>query len=265
MQPLSTIPAGTWTSLCRRCRGIFSDIDDTLTEDGVLVTAAYEQLVRARVAGLRIVLVTGRPLGWAEVLASLFPIDAAIAENGAVAAFPGGRRLYYEDEPARAAGNDRRRLAQERVRQELPQVKPASDQPLRDVDLAFDIGETVTLPAKDIAQLVAVLESCGLSTTRSSIHLHGSYSRADKAKMAARVAADLWNEPEASLRSDYIFVGDSPNDAPAFRFFEHSIGVANVARHESALEALRALPWAVTALRSGSGFAEAIACLLAHK
>ena len=60
-------------------RGVFYDIDDTLTHDGVVTTEAYAALVRARAAGLRVVLVTGRPAGWAEVLASLWPVDAAIA------------------------------------------------------------------------------------------------------------------------------------------------------------------------------------------
>src|SRR5436190_23975055 len=91
-----------------RLRGVFSDIDDTLTHEGVVVAEAYAALLRARDAGLRVVLVTGRPAGWAEVLASVWPIDAAIAENGGIAYLKRGRRVervYFE------ADNDAARLA----------------------------------------------------------------------------------------------------------------------------------------------------------
>ena len=54
---------------------------------------------------------------------------------------------------------------------------------------------------------------------------------------------------------------DSPNDAPMFAFFEHSVGVANVARFEGALEAE---PKYVTRAAAGAGFAELAARLLAH-
>src|SRR4051812_909882 len=76
-----------------RLRGVFSDIDDTLTHEGAVVPEAYNALVRARAAGLRLVLVTGRPAGWAEVLANVWPVDAAIAENGGIAYLKRGRRL----------------------------------------------------------------------------------------------------------------------------------------------------------------------------
>jgi HAD superfamily hydrolase (TIGR01484 family) len=260
-----TDPDAPFAAFARDCRGIFSDVDDTLTTHGRLFPAAYEALVRAHDAGLRVVLVTGRPLGWAEVMTSLFPIDAAIAENGAVAALPGGVRLYFEDEAARRNGRERREAARARVAQELPHVKPASDQPLRDVDLAFDINETVVLPTTDIDRLGEVLRSCGLATTRSSIHMHGSFSQGDKATMAARVAQHLWAEGSAELAQRYGFIGDSPNDAPAFRFFRHTFGVHNVRQHEEALLRVNALPWAVTRARSGAGFAEVVDRLLEAK
>ena len=71
--------------LSRSLRGIFCDVDDTLTHAGSLVPAAYEALVRATDAGLRVVAVTGRPAGWAEVFACTWPLAGAIAENGAFA------------------------------------------------------------------------------------------------------------------------------------------------------------------------------------
>ncbi|MEO6950904.1 MAG: hypothetical protein ABI321_03745, partial [Polyangia bacterium] len=148
------------------------------------------------------------------------------------------------------------------VARDLPWVKPAMDQSLRDVDLAYDIDEHEHLSPDDIQRTRSILESHGLRTTRSSIHLHGTYSAADKAKMSARVAAHLWSEPVDVLSERYFYVGDSPNDAPAFAFFQHAVGVANVARHHAALLALGVRIWAVTELPGGRGFAELTARIL---
>ena len=54
-----------------------------------------------------------------------------------------------------------------------------------------------------------------------------------------------------------IFVGDSPNDAPMFDFFSHSIGVANVRAFEGRIATP---PKYVTAGESGEGFAEVAGC-----
>ncbi len=265
MIPLAKVAGAKWAAVARAATCLYSDVDDTLTVQGKLSAEAYHALTELRAAGLRIVLVTGRPLGWAEVLASIFPIDAAVAENGAVAALPGGRRLYFDEDAVRLAGAERRVEAAALVRAALPDVHPASDQPLRDVDLAYDIAETVRHSDATIARLAAILDGAGLNVTRSSIHMHGTYSAADKGKMAALVARELWGDAPALVAARDLFVGDSPNDAPAFKFFRHSIGVANVLAHEHALRSLDALPWAVTTEKSGLGFAELAAAILPHR
>lgn len=259
---IDSLPNGQWSTVARAIRGIFSDIDDTLTEHGRLVPAAYAALTEARAAGLRLVLVTGRPLAWAEVLTAIFPVDAAVAENGAVAALPGGRRLYFEDVEARRAGALRREAAREQIAREHPEVKLAGDQPQRDVDLAYDIAETARLSEPDVARLTSILQSHGLRTTRSSIHLHGTYSAGDKAKMSALVGEVLWREEPRQIAADYLFVGDSPNDAPAFAFFSRSVGVANVLAFAEELTQRGCMPWAVTRSPSGRGFAELVGAVL---
>ena len=60
-----------------RLRGIFCDVDDTLTHGGVLVPAAYDAIARATAAGVYVVAVTGRPAGWAEVFACTWPLAGA--------------------------------------------------------------------------------------------------------------------------------------------------------------------------------------------
>ncbi len=247
-----------------RFRGLFSDIDDTLTHDGVIVPDAYAALVRARALGLRVVLVTGRPAGWAEVLASLWPVDAAIAENGGIAFLKHGRRLerlYFS--PADPT-EDARRLASlaEKILREFPYALRAEDSALRVTDVAFDIGETQHLPADQIAALTARCRELGARTIVSSVHAHACFHAADKAQMSARVAHKLWGEAEAEVAQHYAFVGDSPNDQAAFAFFDAAIGVANVTRYEAELSPP---PRYVTQASHGSGFAEAIELIARHR
>ena len=65
-----------------------------------------------------------------------------------------------------------------------------------------------------------------------------------------------------TARAHFVFVGDSPNDAPMFGFFSNTVGVANVLDFG---ERVRPLPAYVTLARCGAGFAETAACLLAKK
>lgn len=245
-------------------RGVFSDIDDTLTRDGVVGTEAYAALLRARAAGLRVILVTGRPAGWAEVLASLWPVDAAIAENGGIAYLRRDRRLeriyFAPGDPA----EDARRLAAlaDEILGTFPFARRSDDGALRITDVAFDIGEHHQLEAAQIEEITARCRERGARTQVSSVHAHACFHTADKAQMSARVAGALWGEAPAEVAARYAFVGDSPNDQAAFGFFTASIGVANVTRYAAQL---RPPPRYVTPSAHGKGFAEAIDVILADR
>ncbi|HEY4058053.1 MAG TPA: HAD-IIB family hydrolase [Kofleriaceae bacterium] len=244
-------------------RGVFSDVDDTLTHDGSVTVEAYDAIVRARAAGLRIVLVTGRPAGWAEVLASVWPVDAAIAENGGIAYLKRGRRLervyFAPGDPL----DDAKKLAalSADVLQRFSFAKRSDDSGLRITDVAFDVGETQHLPREQIDAITARCRELGARTLVSSVHAHACFHLADKARMSARIANILWGETESDTAAHYAFVGDSPNDQAAFTFFGASIGVANVARY---LKDLAPPPQYVTQAPNGRGFAEAMDVLLAH-
>lgn len=242
-------------------RGVFTDVDDTLTHDGVVVPEAYAAIVRARAAGLRVVLVTGRPAGWAEVLASVWPVDAAIAENGGVAYYKrDGRmnRLYFDrGDPADSAA--RLAAVADDVLQTFPFARRSDDVSLRVTDVAFDVGEFQKLSREQIDAIVAHCRALGARTLVSSVHAHACFHAADKALMAARIAEVLWGDTAEEAAAHYAFVGDSPNDQAAFTFFATSIGVANVARFVPQLDPP---PRYVTAASGGHGFAEAIDVLL---
>ena len=77
-QPLAELP----TEACQALRGVFCDIDDTLTWQGKLVPSAFVALGEAQRHGLRVVPVTGRPAGWVDHIARMWPVDGVVGENG---------------------------------------------------------------------------------------------------------------------------------------------------------------------------------------
>ncbi|MBP9940888.1 MAG: HAD hydrolase family protein, partial [Comamonas sp.] len=75
-------PIGNWRAP-QHISGVFTDIDDTLTTDGAITSDALEALGKLKAAGLHVVAITGRPVGWSEPFAGSWPVDAIVAENGA--------------------------------------------------------------------------------------------------------------------------------------------------------------------------------------
>ena len=63
-------------------------------------------------------------------------------------------------------------------------------------------------------------------------------------------------------REHYVFVGDSPNDAPMFAYFPHAVGVANIREFAGRLEHE---PRYVTTAAAGAGFCELADLLLAAR
>ena len=252
MQPLGALPLDG-------IAGVFADIDDTLTWQGALVPAAYAAICDGAAAGLRILLATGRPAGWADVLAALFPVAAVVAENGGYAVLRGGERRYWD--PAGVRLEQRRRLAAlaDEATATLPFAHLTADNDLRRVDLAFDLHEHQRLDEGQVGALTRLITAHGARHLRSSIHLHAFHGDHDKAAMLVRLAGELWGEGEEAVKARYLFVGDSPNDQAGFAFFPRSVGVANVARHAAALSPP---PAYVTPSPGGQGFAELMAAVL---
>jgi HAD superfamily hydrolase (TIGR01484 family) len=79
-------PLQHWPAADRRAlTGVFTDIDDTLTTDGAITPDALAALHALQAAGLTVIAITGRPIGWCAPFAQTWPVDAMVAENGAVA------------------------------------------------------------------------------------------------------------------------------------------------------------------------------------
>lgn len=244
-------------------RILFCDIDDTMTTDGLLPAETFTALWEARDVGLRVVPVTGRPAGWCDHIARMWPVDGVIGENGAFyfrkAKF--GIRRIHSQEPTERAKN-RRKLAKirEEILEEVPGSAVASDQAYREYDLAIDYCEDVKrLSKKKVAKIVEIFERNGATAKVSSIHVNGWFGDFDKLTMTKRYIREVdANELERDPCS-YSFVGDSPNDEPMFGAFQISFGVANIAPF---LDSLKHKPACIMQSSGGAGFAEVVSLIV---
>ena len=256
MRPLAELDARGVTAL-------LFDIDDTLTTDGKLTAAAYGALERLQRAGRRTVAVTGRPAGWCDHIARMWPMDAVVGENGAFYfAHSRGRleKRFHEDAPARRAKRARLDAIAAAILAAVPGCAVASDQPYRETDLAIDYCEDVPpLPLEAAERIAALMRDAGLTARISSIHVNGWFGDYDKLGMTRTLFAERFGIDLHARNAEVVFVGDSPNDAPMFGFFDKSVGVANVRRFAARLAAA---PKYLTARTSGSGFEELVYHLL---
>ena len=67
-----------------RLQIVISDVDDTITKNGKLYPDVLEAMWRIKASGRTIVLVTGGSVGWSDAYLRQWPVDAVIAESGAV-------------------------------------------------------------------------------------------------------------------------------------------------------------------------------------
>lgn len=249
----------------RRIRYLLTDIDDTLTVNGRLpavVFAAMEDLVRA---GIRVVPITGRPAGWCDHIARMWPVDGLVGENGAFYFRYDSRRKkmirrYWKTPEERQRDRERLEAIRQTVLDKVPGSAVAADQAYREADLAIDFCEDVpALPLSAAEAIKGIFEAAGATAKISSIHVNGWFGDYDKLAMSRLMFKEVFKKDLDQVRDQTVFCGDSPNDAPMFAFFPHSVGVANVRDFK---QQLAAAPTYVTCNRGGFGFAEMVAVLL---
>ncbi len=264
MKPLAAMPA----EVAKKIRGVFCDIDDTLSTKGKLTARAYAALERLHASGKRVIPITGRPAGWCDHIARMWPVDAVVGENGAFYFYYDAERKklaqrFLFDAAARAAKREKMIAVRERILREVPGCALASDQLYREADLAIDFCEDVPrLPFAEVDRIVALMRAAGMTAKISSIHVNGWFGDYDKLGMTRTLMQERYGIDLAREEAGYLFVGDSPNDAPMFSFFSNSVGVANVADFGARLTEA---PAYVSSRRSGDGFVEVAALLLGEQ
>jgi HAD superfamily hydrolase (TIGR01484 family) len=252
----------------RAARGVLADLDDTITTHGVLTPEAYAALARLRAAGLLVIPITGRPAGWCDHIARMWPVDAVVGENGAFyMRYDAPRRKlvkrFVVDARERAANRARLDAIGAKILRAVPGAALASDQLYREGDLAVDFCEDVApLPRADVDRIVAMMEAEGMTAKVSSIHVNGWFGRYDKLAMTRTLLAEVYAIDVDAERERFVFVGDSGNDAPMFAFFPNAVGVANV---RAFLDRIATPPAYVTTAEAGAGFAELANLLLSGR
>ena len=264
---MSLFELSKWSMADRaQVQGVLTDIDDTLTTNGAITPDALDALVRLRRAGLPVFAITGRPAGWSEGFALSWPVNAIVAENGAVALSRGADggldKRYVQDASTRQSNYRQLQAVLQHIETAMPQARRATDSAGRETDVAIDHSEFAHLNSHQITQVVKLMQDGGLHATVSSIHINGWIGHHDKLEGARWTVREHFGRDLDKELHRWVYVGDSTNDARMFGHFPHSVGVANVARFVDQLEYL---PRYVTASERGAGFTEVVNVLLAAR
>jgi hypothetical protein len=255
-------PIATWRPASPPL-GVLTDIDDTLTRDGAIEPAARAALRRLEEAGVPVLAITGRPMGWSEPLVRDRTLDAIVAENGAVALFREGGALrveYAQNKATRSANAGRLRQVAAQLQREVPQATLARDSAGRVTDIAIDHSEFAHLDARTIERVVSIMRAEGMNATVSSIHVNGWFG--DHTKLSGArwiVRRRLGRDLDAEL-DRWVYVGDSTNDQEMFAHFPLSVGVANLMRFAAEL---KVWPAYITRGERGAGFSEVADAIIA--
>ena len=261
MKPLDSLPV----EICKSIKAVLCDIDDTVTTDGRLQANAYSAMEALHEAGLIVLPITGRPAGWCDHIARMWPVDGVVGENGAFYFHYDrqGRvmhKRYQLPETARAENREKLDALRDQILDQVPGTAVASDQFYREADLAIDFCEDVPrLPIEEVERIVKIFTDAGATAKISSIHVNGWFGAYDKLTMTHTLFSEIFKTDLSLEKDHHIFVGDSPNDGPMFDYFPHSVGVANVNDFK---DQLPAAPRYVTSARSGDGFCELADTLL---
>jgi HAD superfamily hydrolase (TIGR01484 family) len=240
----------------RDLRVLLTDIDGTLTEDGRLPDSSYARLSALSRAGVYVVPVTGRPAGWCELIARLWPVHGVVGENGAFyfRLDKKMRRHFARSKDQRRQDREKLRAIRREVKAEVPGAGIASDQFARLFDLAIDFREDVKpLGDREIARIVDIFKKHGAKAKVSNIHVNGWFGDYDKLSTCRIYLQKQFGFSPDEMKKHCAFIGDSPNDEPMFAFFPMSFAVANI---QDFIDQLKHKPAYVTEAREAEGFCE---------
>ena len=261
MKPFENFPV----QARQKIRFVLADIDDTLTFEGRLPAAVFAAMERLQASGITVIPITGRPAGWCDHIARMWPVNAVVGENGAFyfrydEQLKKMHRRYWKSENERKKDRSKLEKIKQEILQKVPECRVSADQAYREADLAIDFCEDVPpLEVVKVDQIVEIFTRSGARAKISSIHVNGWFGKYDKLAMTTRLFDEVWDTDLNTDKNKVIFIGDSPNDVPMFEFFENSVGVANLL---SFADRVNPKPVWVTQNKGGYGFAEMVDVLL---
>lgn len=242
---------------------LLTDIDDTLTDEGLLGPEAYTALWNLHRSGIKVIPITGRPAGWCEMIARQWPVAGVVGENGGFYFRYHNKKMlrhFFFDSKTQKENREKLTQIEKEILMKVPGCALASDQFCRLMDLAIDFCEDVPpLPKSEVQKIVDIFHHHGAQAKISSIHVNGWFGNYDKLTMTLRMLAKEFGVGAKEAQDVCAFTGDSPNDEPMFGYFPHSYAVANI---QNFLADLRQKPTHIASARGGLGFAEIAARLL---
>jgi len=219
-----------------RFRAIASDYDSTLAHEGRVAPKTLKVLGRAREAGKKLILITGRTLDdLRTVFSEISLFDLIVAENGAILLDPTTGAEEFLCPPV--AASFLTQLSQEGV--------------------PFSVGKRVIATRRPheivIEQVMAKLNlHLAVSLNRESVMV---LPRGIDKASGVRAALQRLNIP----LSEVVGIGDAENDIPFLRLCGFSAAVAN------AIDALKQQVDQVTEGSDGAGASEIVELVIAGK
>lgn len=223
---------------------IITDFDGTLTIDGMLkhnVIKRIEELSKK----YKLIIVTGRPLSWCNMMINSFPLTAIVGENGA--------GYYYKDQynsiklHMLAITNMMDIIKfRETVQSKFPKLILSDDNIHRISDTAIILDNNYN-EVED--ELLNYLDDNKMIYKISNIHINiwkNDYNKLTGTKHLFK------NQFKKHNFDECIYFGDSPNDEPMFSEIV-SVGVNNI---NIFLPSMKNHPKYITDEREGYGFIE---------
>ncbi|MCP4023533.1 MAG: HAD-IIB family hydrolase [Desulfobacteraceae bacterium] len=261
MKPVKMFPLKNRSAI----RYLLTDIDDTITTNGRIPACAFQAMESLDNAGIKLIPITGRPAGWCDHIARMWPVKGIVGENGAFyyvydAANKKMIQRYFKTKEELSVDKKRLEKIKNEVLASVPGCAISSDQPFRTADLAVDFCEDVApLSQDEINRITHIFEAHGATAKVSSIHVNGWFGEYDKLTMTKLLFSEVFDTNLDAIKENVAFIGDSPNDEPMFEYFSNAVGVANVLAFKDQLVSKPA--W-ITTKRGGKGFAELAAILV---
>lgn len=264
----------------RQIKAVFFDIDDTFSGgnfdtpefEARIGAEAYSSLWKLHNAGIKLIPVTGRPAGWCDLIARMFPVDAIVGENGAfyLQCIERGHqksakyiKKYLEPESIRNKNAKKLLQLKKIILKKFKNAKTPSDQSYREFDLAIDYCEDVKRwKESEVQKLMEVCAQSGAQVKLSSIHVNTWFGKYDKWTCVQKVMKEVLGLSIQKDLNKIVYLGDSPNDEPFFKVLPLTVGVANVSRF---LSRMKSHPTYITNHNSGRGYAEFADVLLKAK
>jgi HAD superfamily hydrolase (TIGR01484 family) len=264
MLPMRDFPS----QVAKNLLGVFFDIDDTFTTHGKIGPKPFQALWSLKETGLKVVPITGRPAGWCDHIARMWPVDGVVGENGAFYFWYDQqekkvKKRFMDPDPVREANRRRLSLLKEEILNSVPGTALASDQPYRESDLAIDYCEDVKpLSWKEVERICGIFKNHGATCKVSSVHVNGWFGDYNKLEMTKLFVLEQWGLSLDESKDRFIFCGDSPNDEPMFEYFPQAAGVRNILNFAARMNHLPAF---VADHEGGEGFAQTVETILTLK